>query len=53
MTTTSPFLAAKMTAGGTGHLLLDETLFNRCAVALVACLCLWLISAAWRNNRGK
>jgi hypothetical protein len=54
MTTTFPFLAATMTAGITaGRLLLDEKPLNRCAIVFVACLCLWLISAAWRNFRGK
>jgi len=46
--------AAKMTAGGmSGKLLLDEHLVNRCSIALVAALVLWLVSMAWKNFRGK
>jgi len=41
-----------MTVGSTGHLLIDETLVNRCATALVIALVIWLLSKAWQNFRG-
>jgi len=42
----------RMTVGTTGRLEIDEHLLNRCVVALVAAVVLWLVSLAFRNFRG-
>ena len=46
-------LARTMAGGTAGKLLIDEHLVNRLAVALVAAIVVWLLSAAWRNLRRK